>query len=152
VSLFVDVRFGSKPDILDWARQCPLWVKSGHRIRSASCPLYPQKRTLLSATGMSAFLGLRPFIMRGRKVPRNFVRNFEGMPHPLQASISEQKYLGHVWRALNADRWCLDVATGRGCRRITIGCYVCTSANSQALLFRYVRLLPRSRWRPYGCT
>jgi hypothetical protein len=24
----------------------PLWVKSGHRIGPASCPLYPQKRTL----------------------------------------------------------------------------------------------------------
>lgn len=28
------------------------------------------------------------------------VRNFEGMSHPLRASISEQKYLRHVWRAL----------------------------------------------------
>jgi hypothetical protein len=34
--------------------ECPLWVKSRHRIRSASCPLYPQKRTSLSAIGMSA--------------------------------------------------------------------------------------------------
>jgi hypothetical protein len=42
------------------------------------------------------------------------------MSHPLQASISEQKYLRHVWRALNADRWCLDVATGSGCRRSTM--------------------------------
>jgi hypothetical protein len=29
-------------------------VISGHRIRSASCPLYPQKRTWLSAVTMSA--------------------------------------------------------------------------------------------------
>src|SRR5262249_57732472 len=34
--------------------QCPLWVKSGHCRISARCPLYPQKRTSLSATGMSA--------------------------------------------------------------------------------------------------
>jgi hypothetical protein len=27
------------------ARRCPLWVKSRHRSTSASCPLYPQKRT-----------------------------------------------------------------------------------------------------------
>jgi hypothetical protein len=27
------------------AWQCPLWVKSGRRIRFASCPLYPKKRT-----------------------------------------------------------------------------------------------------------
>jgi len=26
--------------------QCPLWVKSGHRRMSASCPLYPQQRFL----------------------------------------------------------------------------------------------------------
>jgi hypothetical protein len=32
----------------------PLWVKSGHRIRSAACPLYPQKRTSMSAIVMSA--------------------------------------------------------------------------------------------------
>ena len=34
--------------------QCPLWVKSGHRNASEQCLLYPQKRTLRSATGMSA--------------------------------------------------------------------------------------------------
>jgi hypothetical protein len=32
----------------------PLWVISGHRSRSAQCPLYPQKRTFGSAAGMSA--------------------------------------------------------------------------------------------------
>jgi hypothetical protein len=32
----------------------PLWVKSRHRIRSASCPLYPQKRTLAGDSWMSA--------------------------------------------------------------------------------------------------
>jgi hypothetical protein len=34
--------------------RCPLWVKSGHRIRSASCPLYPQKRTWIGTVLMSA--------------------------------------------------------------------------------------------------
>ena len=29
--------------------KCPLWVISGHRTRSASCPLHPQKRTSNSA-------------------------------------------------------------------------------------------------------
>src|SRR6516225_6630401 len=33
---------------------CPLWVKSGHRGQLKQCLLYPQKRTLLRATGMSA--------------------------------------------------------------------------------------------------
>jgi rare lipoprotein A len=56
------------------------------------------------------------------------------MSHPLWASISEQKYLHHVWPALNADHWCLDVATGGGCRRTTIGCYVCPSAYREAQL------------------
>ena len=28
------------------ARQCPLWVKSGHGELKLRCPLYPQKRTL----------------------------------------------------------------------------------------------------------
>ena len=32
----------------------PLWVKSGHRSRSAQCPLYPQKRTSRDTLGMSA--------------------------------------------------------------------------------------------------
>jgi hypothetical protein len=33
---------------------CPLWVKSRHCSTSASCPLYPQKRTLIERVGMSA--------------------------------------------------------------------------------------------------
>src|SRR5262249_42213161 len=33
--------------------RCPLWVKSGHRSMSASCPLYPRKRTLELSRGMS---------------------------------------------------------------------------------------------------
>jgi hypothetical protein len=32
----------------------PLWVKSGHRIRSAQCPLYPRKRTSIEPVAMSA--------------------------------------------------------------------------------------------------
>ena len=40
-----------------WARNrlCLLWVKSRHRGISDQCPLYPQKRTSLSAVAMSAF-------------------------------------------------------------------------------------------------
>jgi hypothetical protein len=34
--------------------ECPLWVKSGHRIRPAPCPLYPKKRTLELGRVMSA--------------------------------------------------------------------------------------------------
>jgi hypothetical protein len=36
------------------SRSCPLWVKSRHRAVKSPCPLYPQKRTSLSVTGMSA--------------------------------------------------------------------------------------------------
>ena len=43
------------------SRSCPLWVKSGHRIRSASCPLYPQKRTLELSGVMSALCQKRTF-------------------------------------------------------------------------------------------
>jgi hypothetical protein len=35
-------------------RQCPLWVKSGHRVKSDQCPLYSQKRTSFTAARMSA--------------------------------------------------------------------------------------------------
>src|SRR5262249_8678524 len=33
---------------------CPLWVRIGHWHMFGSCPLYPQKRTSLSAIAMSA--------------------------------------------------------------------------------------------------
>ena len=33
---------------------CPLWVRSGHRTKSASCPLYPRKQTSLSSSCLSA--------------------------------------------------------------------------------------------------
>ena len=33
---------------------CPLWVMSGHRVTSASCPLFPSKRTFISAVCTSA--------------------------------------------------------------------------------------------------
>src|SRR5262249_22606468 len=34
--------------------ECPLWVISGHQSRVDPCPLYPQKQTFVTATGMSA--------------------------------------------------------------------------------------------------
>jgi hypothetical protein len=34
--------------------ECPLWVNNGHRGKLEECPLYPQKRTSVSVTGMSA--------------------------------------------------------------------------------------------------
>src|SRR5215471_20655059 len=34
--------------------RCPLWVKSRHWGSSERCPLYPQKRTFVGATGTSA--------------------------------------------------------------------------------------------------
>jgi len=34
-------------------RECPLWVKSGSRGKSASCPLFPSKQAFASAVGMS---------------------------------------------------------------------------------------------------
>jgi len=33
---------------------CPLWIISGHWGTSKRCPLYPQKRTFVAATGTSA--------------------------------------------------------------------------------------------------
>jgi hypothetical protein len=77
----------------------------------------------------------------------NFVRNFEGVLYPLRRRFQERKYLPRV---RVADHWWLHVATACGCRRITIDCYVCSSACGEAQLFRHVRLLSRSRWRLYG--
>src|SRR6516225_10752947 len=34
--------------------RCPLWVISGHWAKSRRCPLYPQKRTLVECSRMSA--------------------------------------------------------------------------------------------------
>ena len=42
-----------RPEVHD-GRQCPLWVKSGHRGQLKECPLYPQKRTLKLSRVMSA--------------------------------------------------------------------------------------------------
>src|SRR5262245_53921308 len=36
------------------ACSCPLWVKSRQSVLLGLCPLYPQKRTWIGATGMSA--------------------------------------------------------------------------------------------------
>ena len=44
--------------------RCPLWVKSGHRTRSAPCPLYPQKRTSELSRGMSALCQKRTSAFR----------------------------------------------------------------------------------------
>src|SRR6516165_8994497 len=41
--------------------QCPLWVKSRHQRTSASCPLYPQKRTLGLTRAMSAMCQKQTF-------------------------------------------------------------------------------------------
>ena len=34
--------------------RCPLWVMSRHRVTSGSCPLFPSKRTFISAVCTSA--------------------------------------------------------------------------------------------------
>src|SRR5215470_2277739 len=44
--------------------KCPLWVKSRHRGISNECPLYPQKRTFVTATGMSALCQKRTIAHR----------------------------------------------------------------------------------------
>jgi hypothetical protein len=50
-----DLRAGAMHRIAaEHASRCPLWVKSRHRSTPAQCPLYPQKRTLLITTDMSA--------------------------------------------------------------------------------------------------
>jgi hypothetical protein len=36
------------------SRSCPLWVKTRHDTLKSPCPLYPRKRTFLSAVSMSA--------------------------------------------------------------------------------------------------
>ena len=47
-------RFGLAPNNQAPPFACPLWVISRHRVTPASCPLYPQKRTFVSASGTSA--------------------------------------------------------------------------------------------------
>jgi len=42
-------------------KKCPLWVKSGHWRMLASYPLYPQKRTLVQCSRMSALCQKRTF-------------------------------------------------------------------------------------------
>src|SRR6516164_4068234 len=41
--------------------KCPLWVKSRHRSATGACPLYPQKRTWISTTVMSALCQKQTF-------------------------------------------------------------------------------------------
>jgi hypothetical protein len=43
------------------ANGCPLWVKSRHRSASSQCPLFPQKRTLVGESWMSALCQKRTF-------------------------------------------------------------------------------------------
>src|SRR5262245_41197832 len=38
------------------ANECPLWVMRRHLVTSASCPLFPSKRTFVIALSMSAFV------------------------------------------------------------------------------------------------
>src|SRR6516164_5156792 len=47
-------------------RSCPLWVKSRHCIRSVPCPLYPQKRTFVGVSTMSALCQKRHSALRQR--------------------------------------------------------------------------------------
>src|SRR5262249_9105250 len=49
-----DIQHGTRAAQATGPSRCPLWVKSGHRIRPASCPFYPQKRTWVSTIVMSA--------------------------------------------------------------------------------------------------
>ena len=44
-----------------WARECPLWVISGHQPADQGCPLYPQQQTFVSARGMSEKCQKRTF-------------------------------------------------------------------------------------------
>jgi hypothetical protein len=60
--------------------ECPLWVKSGHRIRSASCPLYPRKRTLLSAIAMSALCQKRTHAVQQKQPIRSPHRRWKECP------------------------------------------------------------------------
>ena len=48
------------------SRSCPLWVISGHWSTSASCPLYPQKRTMELNREMSALCQKRTYAMQQR--------------------------------------------------------------------------------------
>src|SRR5215472_17039283 len=46
--------------------RCPHWVKSRHQRMSGSCPLYPQKRTLVERVGISALCQKRTSVRFGR--------------------------------------------------------------------------------------
>jgi hypothetical protein len=66
-----------------WARiieavQSPLWVISGHSRLSQRCPLYPQKRTFVDVTGMSALYHKRRFVGALNASPSHFLghKNF----------------------------------------------------------------------------
>jgi len=49
-------------------RLSSLWVISGHRNRSAECPLYPQKQTSVECCGMSAMCQLRTHTLQQRRL------------------------------------------------------------------------------------
>src|SRR6516164_5573306 len=101
--------------------QRPLWVKSGHRIRSASCPLYPQKRTLIERVRMSALCQKRTFrllldiIVGGQGCSSSWCITRETSPPEFSASgCGRCCAAGHVARCIGTqlpnaagalDRW-----------------------------------------------
>ena|SRR5262249_21383975 len=48
------------------SRECPLWVRSGHRAVSGRCPLYPRKQTSLDASDTSAWCQKRTLWRNGK--------------------------------------------------------------------------------------
>jgi len=65
----VTPEIGGPEVVKSMLRKSPVWVKSGHRIRSAPYPLYPQKRTSFTAAGMSALCQKRTHALQ-QSTPR----------------------------------------------------------------------------------
>src|SRR5262249_30341243 len=70
---------GCKATIL--SRRCPLWVKSRHQGATRSCPLYPQKRTWITAVVMSALCQKRTHAVQ-HKTDKRSPRRCVGSPYP----------------------------------------------------------------------
>jgi hypothetical protein len=74
----------------------PLWVKSRHWAMSSRCPLYPQKQTFVSATGMSALCQKRKSPLRfARRLTRAAVRqapNIFSMARSFYAAIGSGSF------------------------------------------------------------